>query len=241
MGGADDLRVSLRPTDPPTLGNVTRAMQLEPDPVRLALPTLARPRRWLLALYLASAALVTLQQAVLGRSNNFLVFRSASRNLLAGRDLYAAHPEQHFDYYKYSPTFALLFAPLAYLPFALAFLCWSLLNALLLWYALDRLLPERAATVALALLYLEVLLALQYGQSNALVAALMILAFVALERRHQLGAASSITGGAAVKLFPLAALSLAGFHPRPLRFAAIVSAVLAVAVLLPLVAVSPAE
>ena len=65
--------------------------------------TAARARRWLLALYLGSAALVTLQQAVLGRSNNFRVFRSASLNLFAGRDLYAAHPEQHFDFYKYSP------------------------------------------------------------------------------------------------------------------------------------------
>src|SRR2546425_7506173 len=111
--------------------------------------SVARPRRLLLALHLASVALVTVQQAVLGRSNNFRVFRSASLNLFAGRDLYAAHPEQHFDFYKYSPTFALLFAPLAYLPFALAFLCWSLLNGLLLWYALDRLLPERPATLAL--------------------------------------------------------------------------------------------
>jgi len=90
-------------------------------------------------------------------------------------------------------------------------------------------------------LYLEVLLALQYGQSNALVAALMILAFIAFEGRRQLGAALSITGGAAIKLFPLAALSLAIFYPRRLRFAAIFSAVLAIAVLLPLVAVSPAE
>ena len=198
---------------------------------------IARPRRLVLALYVASAALVTVQQAILGHSNNLSIFRSASLNLLAGRDLYAAHPEQHFDFYKYSPTFALLFAPLAYLPFALAFLCWSLLNGLLLWYALDRLLPEREATVALALLYLEVLLALQYGQSNALVAALMILAFVAFEGRRQVGAAVSITGGAAVKLFPLAALSLAVFHPRRLRFAAVFIAVFAAAVALPLVAI----
>src|SRR6266853_1628069 len=173
--------------------------------------SVARPRRLLLALYLASAALVTVQQAILGHSNNLSIFRAASLNLFAGRDLYAAHPEQHFDFYKYSPTFALLFAPLAYLPFALAFL------------------------------YLEVLLALQYGQSNALVAALMILAFIAFEGRRQLGAALSITGGAAIKLFPLAALSLAIFYPRLLRFAAIFTAVLAIAVLLPLVAVSPAE
>ena len=197
----------------------------------------ARPRRLVLALYVASAALVTVQQAILGHSNNLSIFRSASLNLFAGRDLYAAHPEQHFDFYKYSPTFALLFAPLAYLPFALAFLCWSLLNGLLLWYALDRLLPEREATVALALLYLEVLLALQYGQSNALVAALMILAFVAFEGRRQVGAAVSITAGAAVKLFPLAALSLAVFHPRRLRFAAVFIAVFAAAFALPLVAI----
>jgi len=198
---------------------------------------IARPRRLVLALYVASAALVTVQQAILGHSNNLSIFRSASLNLFAGRDLYAAHPEQHFDFYKYSPTFALLFAPLAYLPFALAFLCWSLLNGLLLWYALDRLLPEREATVALALLYLEVLLALQYGQSNALVAALMILAFVGFEGRRQVGAAVGITGGAAVKLFPLAALSFAVFHPRRLRFAAVFIAVFAAAVALPLVAI----
>ena len=200
-----------------------------------------RPRRLMLALYVASAALVTVQQAMLGHSNNLSIFRSASLNLLAGRDLYAAHPEQHLDFYKYSPTFALLFAPLAYLPFALAFLCWSLLNGLLLWYALDRLLPERQATIALALLYLEVLLALQYGQSNALVAALMILGFVAFEGRRQLGAALSITVGAAVKLFPLAGLSLAALYPRRLRFGAIAVGVLAAAVVLPLVFIPPAD
>ena len=200
-----------------------------------------RPRRLMLALYVASAALVTVQQAMLGHSNNLSIFRSASLNLLAGRDLYAAHPEQHLDFYKYSPTFALLFAPLAYLPFALAFLCWSLLNGLLLWYALDRLLPERQATIALALLYLEVLLAWQYGQSNALVAALIILGFVAFEGRRQLGAALSITVGAAVKLFPLAGLSLAALYPRRLRFGAIAVGVLAAAVVLPLVVIPPAD
>src|SRR5213080_137220 len=138
--------------------------------------TFARPRLLVLALYIASAALVTVQQAILRHSNNVSIFRSARFDLFAGRDLYAAHPEQHVDFYKYSPTFAVLCAPVAYLP------------------------------VALALLYLEVLLALQYGQSNALVAALMVLEFVAFEARRPVGAAASIPLGAAVKLFPLAAL-----------------------------------
>ena len=198
-------------------------------------------RRWLLGLYITSAALVTVQQAVVKRSNNFTIFRSATVNLLAGRDLYAAHPEQHFDYYKYSPTFALLFAPLAHLPFALAFFCWSLLNALLLWYALDRLLPERPATLALALLYLEVLFAMQYGQSNSLVTALMILAFLACERRRQLEAATEIAVGASIKLFPLALLPVAVFHPRRFRFGLIFLGAAAGLAALPLLAVPAQE
>ncbi|HYT05009.1 MAG TPA: glycosyltransferase family 87 protein [Gemmatimonadales bacterium] len=209
--------------------------------MKLALPEVARPRRWLLALYVASAALVTIQQAVVGHSNNFRVFRSATLNLLAGRDLYAAHPEQHFDFYKYSPTFALLFAPFAYLPFALAFLCWSLLNALLLWYALDRLLPQRPATLALALVYLEVLLAMQYGQSNSLVAALGVLAFVALERGRQPEAAAEIALGASIKLFPVALLPIAVFHPRRVRFGLMFVGAAAALVALPLLAVPAHE
>ena len=199
----------------------------------------ARPNRIVLGLYAATALLVTIQQAVYGHSNNLGIFRTATYNLLAGQDLYAAHPAQHFDFYKYSPTFALLFAPFAYVPFALSFLCWTLLNALLLWYAVNRLLPARQATVALVLLYLEVLLTLQYGQSNALVAALMILAFVALEHGRPAGAAASITLGAAVKLFPLAGVSLAALHPRWGRFTGIFCATLVVAVALPLLVTTP--
>src|SRR3989440_2992076 len=203
--------------------------------------TFAPPRRLVLAVYVASTGLVTVQQALLGHPNNLSIFRPASLNLLAGRDLYAAHPEQHLDFYKYSPTFALLFAPLAYLPFALAFLCWSLLNGLLLWYALDRLLPERQATLAIGLLYLEVLFAMQYGQSNALVAALMVLAFVALERGRQLEAATELALGAAIKLFPLALLPIAVCHPRRARFALLFLGVATTLVVLPLLAVPVPE
>src|SRR5205807_1392568 len=102
------------------------------------------------------------------------VFRAAAVNLLAHRDLYAAHPDQHFDFYKYSPTFALLFAPLAALPFAPALLIWSLLNSLLLWYAVRRLLPDRQATLALALVYLEVLCGVAVALGLALLPLLVI-------------------------------------------------------------------
>src|SRR5437016_6750741 len=200
-----------------------------------------RARRSIFALYLASAVFVTVQQGVVGRSNNFKVFRAAAVNLLAHRDLYAAHPDQHFDFYRYSPTFALLFAPFAGLPFAPALLIWSLLNALLLWYAVRRLLPDRQATLALALVYLEVLFAMQYTQSNGLVAALILLAFLALEARRQLGAALLVGLDAFIKIFPLGAVALALFHPRRGRFALLLAGVGVGLALLPLVVVPPHE
>jgi glycosyl transferase family 87 len=200
-----------------------------------------RVRRTIFALYVASAVFVTVQQGVVGRSNNFKVFRAAALNLLAHRDLYAAHPDQHFDFYKYSPTFALLFAPLAALPFAPALLIWSLLNSLLLWYGVRRLLPERQATLALALVYLEVLFALQYTQSNGLVTALMLLAFLALEEGRQLRVALLIGLDAFIKIFPLGAAALALFHPRRWRFALLLAAVAVALALLPLVVIPPRE
>src|SRR5216684_840794 len=198
-----------------------------------------RVRHWLLGLYLASAVFVTVQQGVVGHSNNFSVFRAAATNLFAHRDLYAAHPGQHFDYYKYSPTFALLFAPLAALPFALALLIWSLLNSVLLYYALRRLLPERPATIALV--YLEVLFAMQYTQSNGLVTALILLAFLALEEGRQLRAAVLIGLDTFIKIFPLGAAAMAVFHPRRRRFALGLAAVALGLLVLPLVFLSPHE
>lgn len=200
-----------------------------------------RARDWVLSLYIASALFVTVQQGVLGRSNNFRVFRAATGNLLAHRDLYAPHPEQHFDFYKYSPTFAVLFAPFAALPFALALLIWSLLNSVLLLYALRRLLPDRQATLAAALVYLEVLFAMQYTQSNGLVTALLLLAFLAFERDRAADASGLIGVGGFIKIFPFGAAVLAVFHPRRRRFLALAAVAVIVLAALPLVLIPPHE
>ncbi|HEX6534729.1 MAG TPA: glycosyltransferase family 87 protein [Gemmatimonadaceae bacterium] len=216
------------------------------DPI--ATPRL-RWRRWLLALYVASIAVVAVQKGGVMRAgaldgfirpdNNFAIFRAAFGHLAAGRDLYAPYPDQYLDLYKYSPTFALCFAPLAALPLFLSVLAWSALNTLLLWWAVSRVLPERQSTVALALIYLEALRSMQRAQSNALVAALILFAFVALERRRQLGAAAAIAAGTMVKIFPIAALALAVPHPRRRRFALLFAGVMAALIALPLLVTSP--
>ena len=200
-------------------------------------------RSWLLALYIVTIIVVAIGKAYghRGPDNNFLVFRWSFLNLASGHDMYAAQPQHHADLYKYSPSFAVLFAPFALIPFSVSLALWDALNALLLFYAVERLLPSREAAITLALIYLEMLRSMQRSQSNSLVTALVILAYLSFEQRKQLGAAIAIAIGAAVKIFPLAALALAIFHPRRVRFALLMTAAMAVVLALPLLVVSPAE
>lgn len=238
--------------------------RLERVPARLAAIPLPRLRRVLLALYVATAFADAAGKALAANasvrallapvvhdsragefaqaatpSGNFEIFRTASRHLLSAKDLYAEYPAEHSDRFKYSPTFALLFAPFAWMWWPLALFLWSALNAVLLFAAVERVLPPRAALVALALLHLEVLRAMQNAQSNALVAALIILAFAWLERRRAWRAAAAAVAGASIKLFPLAALTFA--IPRRLtrRVALAATTVGGAALLLPLAVTSP--
>jgi hypothetical protein len=206
----------------------------------------AAPRDRTRALAAAIAALwvlaiigATVQQGVLHQNNNFLIFRAASGHLLHDQDLYAAYPALHFDYYKYSPTFALLFLPFALPPFWLAMLLWNALNAAALYFALGTVLPLRKANIARAIVFLDMLGSLQNVQSNALVAALIIFTFAAYERRHTVLGSAAATVGAVIKIFPLAGVSFALFHRRKVRVAValVVSAVVLAA--LPLLVTSP--
>lgn len=206
---------------------------------------LLRYERLVIALYVATAALIPLQRGVWGPQHNvFKIFRQSFWHLLEGRNLYAAYPHEQgagaADLFKYSPTAALLFAPFASLSYPVALFAWSLLGAGLLWYALTRVLPRERAVLAAALLYPDLLTSLQGCSSNAVVAASIILTYVALERGHQVRAAAAVVAGAAMKLFPLAALTFALFHRRRRRFALVFMVVAAAALLLPLVVTSPA-
>lgn len=172
---------------------------------------------------------------------NFEIFRAASRHLLSGQDLYAEYPGELQDRYKYSPAFAVLFAPFAWLPWPLALFLWSALNALVLFVAIEGALPARPALIAAAFLLPEILRAMQNGQSNALVAGLIIFCFVYLERDRPWRAAGAAVVGACVKIFPLAALSFAISRRRTIRTGA-AAAIWGVALLfLPLLIVDRAS
>jgi Glycosyltransferase family 87 len=196
-------------------------------------------QRVLLLIYVSAVLIVTIQRGVFEFPNDFAIFRASFWNLLANKDLYVLRPDQARDYFKYSPTFALLFAPFAVLPFLAGLFLWDLVNALAIFFGLRLLLPREQSALAQVLVALPTLRSIQSSQSNALVAALIVVAFVSYERGWLWRGAVAIALGTVTKIFPLAALTFA--LPRPDRVRAILFAVLSTAILiaLPLLVVSP--
>ena len=210
---------------------------------------LADPRTTL-GVYLALAAGAALQ-AYLAPSakagwtnyNNFEIFRDAFGRLVAGEGLYQLRPGGPADLFKYSPTFALLFAPFAVLPLLPAMIAWNAANAAVLWLGLARFpFPNaRGRTAALWLCALEQWGAHQHFQSNALIAGLLLLASGWLERGARARAAAAILLTVFTKVFGAVGFALYAFQRRKVRLALLTAAVALGLAALPLAVVGPAR
>ncbi len=194
-----------------------------------------------LVLFVIGALVVTAQRIGVPAENNFRIFRSAFHHLVAGQDLYAAYPREHADLYKYSPTFAVLFAPFAMLPVVPAYFVWQVVSIIAVVVGMSRQMTQREMTVALLIAWPSVVTDMQRAQTNTLCAGLMLIAWSCFEKREQLGATVSGAVGAFVKIFPLAAFAGLLLYPRKVRQLALISLVMALGVVLPLLVTSPSS
>ena len=197
--------------------------------------------RWLLVgLYVVAAIFVSWQQNHLGHIGNFITFQTAAERLPLGENLYG--PINGKLDYLYSPTFAVLFAPFALPPRIIGLLLWNAVNAIVLLVAILRLLPERrTALIAALLVFPEVVKSLQNTQSNALVAGLVVLAFVAFEAERKAAAGLLVAAGAAIKIFPVAAAVFFVFREHRARWLLALAGSGLLVLLAPLLVTSPAQ
>jgi hypothetical protein len=120
----------------------------------------------------------------------------------------------------YSPTFALLMAPLAYLPIWMELLLWSGLNGLTVYFAV-KLLPfddEKKRVWLVFIILLELITSMQNVQTSPMVGAFIILAFVFFERKNVFAAAFFILLACCIKIYAIAAVSLFFMYPQRLKF-----------------------
>jgi hypothetical protein len=148
--------------------------------------------------------------------NNYKIFSSSYFHLIENKDLYLLYPEEHWDYYKYSPTFALMMFPFANLPDPLGLFFWNLLNVLVLFLAIWKLPFESVndRLGALAIILIELITSIQNSQSNALIAGLIVFAFIFLENKKIALASLFIVLTVFIKIFGIVAFVLFLFYPN---------------------------
>lgn len=159
--------------------------------------------------------------------NNYLIFKQSFFHLIEGKDLFILYPKEHWDLYKYSPTFSLMMAPLAILPDVLGLFFWNLLNALILFFGIKKLqMPARFKEAGfqknhvfiLLFVGLELMTSLQNEQSNGLLAGLIILAFVFLEKEKIWLGTLCIALTFYIKIFGIVAFALFLVYPKKGKF-----------------------
>jgi hypothetical protein len=153
---------------------------------------------------------------VVTRYNNYVIFKHSHLHLLEGKDLYKAYPDEHWDLYKYSPTFALFFGCFAWFPDWLGLTLWNLLNMVVFFMAI-RFFPglnEKQRWLILLLSAADMMTSLQNSQSNVLVAGLIILGFVFFEKRNFFLATLCIVATFYIKIFGIAAIIVLLFYPE---------------------------
>lgn len=171
------------------------------------------------------------------------LFVYSHEHLLNGKNLYIDHLDEHCFTYKYSPAFALFFGLFAYVPQGIGLWFW-LMVTVGVTYAAMRALPGMDPPkqfLFFVFASFECLLCLQAQQTNALVAALLLLAFAFLERRKYLPATLFIVITGFIKLFGFGAILLFIFYPQKPKLALYTLLWIAVLALVPLVVVSPSE
>lgn len=180
------------------------------------------------------------------RCNNFLIFRGVYNHLVRELPLYVPYPDEYFDLNHYGIVFGILIAPFSLLPLFPALVLWNVILALSLYFAI-RYLPADGLThtkdyLRVFMYYFcahELLTALFMQQFNVAVAAIMIAAFLLVEKERDIWATLLIMLGAFVKIYTIVGLVFFLFSRQKLRFVVSTAIWTVILVLLPMLVASP--
>ncbi len=203
---------------------------------------------YIIAAVVASVHLVSLgtNHEFLGRLyteyNNYIIFKNSFFHLLSGKDLYILYLDEQWDLYKYSPAFALFMGLFACLPDIIGLVLWNVLNVMVLYWAI-KMLPFRQRAISLLLWFvlLEMLTSIQSSQSNALLAGLIIAAYGWLERGKVHWATLMLVLATFIKVYGAVGFCMFLFYPDKLKFILYSIIWTVILAFIPLVVLSPAQ
>lgn len=167
------------------------------------------------------------------RYRNYRIFERVFWHERTQTNLYLVYPQEYhaIDSNHFGPLFGILIAPFALLPSAVGMLFFNLFNAFLFVWAiyLLPLEPKRKLLITLCCI-IEFANSVHSIQVNPIIAVLIILSFLMVEKGKDEWATLFIVMGTLIKLYPISGLAFFMFSKNKTRF--IVSGVIWLAVLI---------
>ena len=198
--------------------------------------------KFIFAAFFLAALITTIQHTFFHESNNYKIFYNSLKHLLANTSLYTSYPSEHFDYFLYSPSFPVIFSPFFLLPYKAGLFMWHLFFAAVWVVAVYKMpLSDTKKVFMYWFGFQELLTALGNSQTNPLIAAIPLFAFICFEKNKTIWAAFFIILGFEIKIYSLVTGALFLLYPKKGKLILACIFWLIVFALLPLLIVSPAE
>ena len=171
-------------------------------------------------LWVALALATVIQNVVIrGRFNNYLIFEGVFNHTLKQLPLFVAYPEEYADMNHYGVFFSAIIAPFALLPSAVGCTLWILTNVAFLFWAIRQLPLSKGVIIGILLIAAhDMYTAAAMQQFNISVIALLVAAFVFVEKGKSHWATLFIVIGLLTKLYGIVGLAFFFFAKDKWRF-----------------------
>lgn len=170
-------------------------------------------------LWILIALISAIKQFSIGKYNNYLIFKHVFYHTIDSVSLYAEYPELYFDHNHYGPVFSLVIAPFAVLPDGLGMILWSVVNALVLVWAIFKLpLTDNKINLILWLCLHEFLTTILGFQFNPLMTAIILFSYIFINEKKDFWAAFVIILGTFIKLYGIVGLAFFFFSKNKPKF-----------------------
>lgn len=201
------------------LGNLfeKRYMEMQRNAIAIWQARLKNPRT-LLSVWVFTALIFAVVKLVIGKYNNFKIFRHVFWHAIDGQTLYGPYPE-YCDSNFYGILFSAVIAPFSLLPVWLGMILWVIANTVLLFYAIKQLpLTNNQKFFIYGYAYIELMTAQGVQQFNIAIAAFIILSFTFIQQKKDFLAAGVIVAGTLIKIYPIVGLAFLFFSKQKFKF-----------------------
>lgn len=171
---------------------------------------------------------------------NYLIFENVFHNAIQQNNLYYVDPAKGLGSYLYGPLFIIIIAPFAFFSTNIGAFLWGVGNAAILFFAIRKLpVSYKNQNIILLISAVEMMTSVQNMQINCIIAALIILAYVYVQKQKDLWATLYIAIGFLVKLYGIVGIAFFLFSKSKLKFAGSFILWLIILFCLPMIISSP--